>query len=257
MSIDPLIGPKLKIERANEHVTDLHAFIIKFMESNPTEIITERDPQGIQDWYVFRWTANPPERISIIIGEVLYNLRSALDHLACALAKLNGATTISDVYFPFAGSEQEFDSERTKRKMNRLSADAIKLIRELKPYRGGNDFLWCLNKLNCIDKHQVIIVAGAVVTQSQGTAKMIAGTTAPLKFSVPRQIKRFEQEVKIFGFPAGRDPGYEGEVSCEIAFRDVDIVDGYEVIVTLRQFIELTNNIVTGFEKAIFLEGGS
>jgi hypothetical protein len=42
-----------------------------------------------------------------------------------------------------------------------MRKDAIKAINALKPYKGGNEFLWTLHRLNNIDKHRVLITVGA------------------------------------------------------------------------------------------------
>jgi hypothetical protein len=75
-----------KIERANENITNLEAEISAFTTSDSYRI--ERHVDSELREYTFRIfgprTPLPP-RIAVLSGEVIYHLRSSLDHLMWAL----------------------------------------------------------------------------------------------------------------------------------------------------------------------------
>src|SRR5207249_1980289 len=108
------------------------------------EIVREMEPDGVHEAVKIK-IHQVPEMLPVIIGEVVFHLRSALDHVAGSLAVLNGKTT-NGVYFPFAGSPTEFRLPVTQRKIEKLSPAAQKLIRRFKAYKGGNNCLWAMNK---------------------------------------------------------------------------------------------------------------
>ena len=75
---------RLKLIRAAEGIQVVHDKIAAYSSEHPYEIITESD--GTEKLNVFR---EPPPEISVLGGEVIYQIRSALDHLAFDLIKMN------------------------------------------------------------------------------------------------------------------------------------------------------------------------
>lgn len=71
-----------KIDRANHHIVDLYSAIRAFFESKPYEIGAKRNPETRQLIYYLERIEPIPENLALITGDVLFNLRSALDHLA-------------------------------------------------------------------------------------------------------------------------------------------------------------------------------
>lgn len=115
------------------------------------------DANGDQVIYV-RCVPEIPLTISTIAGDILQNLRSTLDHLAYRIVISNSLTTShKEIYFPSGASEAEYMASNRRRKIEVASSEAIKRIDALKPYKGGNDTLWHLIRLNNIDKHRLLL----------------------------------------------------------------------------------------------------
>src|SRR5947208_16718341 len=76
----------MKLTRADEHLKVLHDEVADFMAIHPYEVVTQQDGprRNISAKVVYQHA--PPDRLLMLIGDVLYNLRSALDHLAWSLA---------------------------------------------------------------------------------------------------------------------------------------------------------------------------
>jgi len=73
----------------------------------------------------------------VIAGDVLQNLRTALDYAACALAlQRNPTVNINDVSFPIGPDAKIFEAI-AKKSIQKLSTDARDFIKSLKPYQGG------------------------------------------------------------------------------------------------------------------------
>jgi hypothetical protein len=118
-------------------------------------------------YYVVRVRDVPPA-ISLAAGDIIHNLRGALDHLAFQLyligpgGQAGGAG--SRIYFPIADDAAKYKAE-SPRKIKGLARAAIKAIDAIEPYKGGqtdkSDALWRLEKMNNIDKHRLLIAVGS------------------------------------------------------------------------------------------------
>src|SRR3954447_22792037 len=90
MNAEPFLGPKLKLERAKRHVHELDVALSAYVARNPCVLIGEGDPKG-GGWRVrVSVREPPPEEAAVIIGDIIHNLRSALDLLVNDLAALAG-----------------------------------------------------------------------------------------------------------------------------------------------------------------------
>jgi hypothetical protein len=135
-----LIG--VKIGRANEHFRTLEIEVRQYLDSKPYSIGVKRHPESRRLIY-FVENVNPtPIKLSAILGDVIHNLRSSLDHLAYQRVRVGtGTQPSSRVYFPIADDNAKYPEQRT-RQMNGATQAAITAIDALAPYRGGNDTLW-------------------------------------------------------------------------------------------------------------------
>jgi len=93
-------------------------------------------------------------------GDVVHNLRGALDHLAYQLTKANRPRTTNDefrdIYFPIS-KDKTTHEKAMKRYEKFFGAEAIKLIDSFKPYKGGNEALSRLHSLNNLSKHRLLL----------------------------------------------------------------------------------------------------
>lgn len=165
MSSQHLEGAMLKIARARHHILELEQKIEAYRQTQPYSLSPAEFKPG--DAVAIRLPEKIPPDLSVIAGDVLHNLRSALDHLAYQLAVQNGAENISDVYFPFWRDVATFNSTANER-LKKFSNDAQTFISGLSPYPSGNSVLWTLHQLNIIDKHRLLIFVSG-----RGTMTMV------------------------------------------------------------------------------------
>ena len=143
-----------------------------YSQSDPFEIITDAEGKKI-----LHITRQPPEAISVLAGEMVYQLRSTLDHLAFNLVKLNpsGAALPTDwerrcefpIWFkpPGTGSAYNcFDGA-----LPGISKPAFALIESWQPYhqRGAGNALRLIAQLSNIDKHRHLNVIFPKVSQQE------------------------------------------------------------------------------------------
>lgn len=159
---DRLLGVRAKIERAKYHVRDLESCISAFRKTDPYQLVINEHPDlGKRAYQVRVKIMTPiPSELPLIVGESIYQLRSALDHLAGQLVEANGKIPDTSTYFPIAQTAAKYKASLSG-KVKGMSPDAVSVIDALQPYGcgRGND-LWVLNKLNNTDKHRLLLMVG-------------------------------------------------------------------------------------------------
>ncbi|HXC47592.1 MAG TPA: hypothetical protein VNU20_04825 [Candidatus Sulfotelmatobacter sp.] len=171
MTTPRLIGVRQKINRAKYHLNQLKAALEAWNgteeEGNPL-VIYKNPGRTWWDLSVKEVTPNNPNW-ALIVGDIIHNLRSALDHLVYQLAILHGQSTnfARETFFPISLDASSFSKARVKLESH-IAPRALALIEELQPYKAadlvGKDpkasKLWIVSELDIIDKHRILIVTG-------------------------------------------------------------------------------------------------
>jgi hypothetical protein len=153
----------MKLARANEHLRAVDEAIVDFLKSCPYEVVTEQMRGQIRAHVVYRH--RPPDRLLMVIGDAVHNLRSALGHLAWSLA---GPSADKRTEFPILIDRTKFFTEGMD-KMHDMPAPAQNIIETLQPYhqRHGlpkeKEHLWVLQNLDIEDKHHTLNLVAAGV----------------------------------------------------------------------------------------------
>ncbi len=217
-----LEAPLRKIERADEHIANLSAKIDAFLSSCGYKV--RRDFQGDPPWLkitVEEVNFPPvPYEFSILAGEAVYHLRSALDYLVFELIRANKNEPFRSrkIAWPIF-SRTPKDKSVLEGKVEGVSPAALELIESFQPYRLGASYeehpLWRLKEFNDWDKHNFFIRAfltqpGGIVVNwidEAGEAKFISdqtteGIDAGYEFSVgPGMGIRPEMDIEIKSEP--------------------------------------------------------
>jgi len=172
-----LTGVDLKIGRAKRKLADLDERIKTAFAPNLYRISSEFDSEIAEQVYsVHDLPAIDPEW-ALEIGEVLYQLRSALDHLAWQLVELNGSSPSEQTQFPIRDSPNDKNGQRLPLQTllpQVKDAQILKPIDECQPYNAGDGTdhtiqkarttpLWHLKALNNVDKHRLLLVVVSAV----------------------------------------------------------------------------------------------
>jgi hypothetical protein len=177
MPLKPFDVPRLKIRRARYHIDDLIEQLRVFIKREPffLEITPAPETWTKGKKWVVHVSEEVPLDFAAIIGDVIHNLRSALDLMACELVRANGQSD-DDVHFPFANSATELDEMIEKRHMNRAKPEVIALLKSVAPYKGGNIALRAIHDLDIMDKHQELLptlgMINAPEIPGQGTLRV-------------------------------------------------------------------------------------
>lgn len=215
MAMDERVeGVNLKIDRAKAHYAELRLRVAEFLASKPYKVETKREARGLV--YFLSEVTPTPKALPILIGDVLHSLRSALDHLACQLVEVAGATPSTQIYFPICKDAAAYARDKAG-KTKGMRPVAIAAIDGIKPYGGGgNDTLWRLHALNIVDKHRLLITVGAAlhgvdIARSMASHLQVAQDGQP-GFS-PEAIRMFSS-MQLFLRPA--DPAFPLTVGTEL-----------------------------------------
>ena len=158
---------KLKLIRAKEHLSVLEYRIGAYARASSHLLIAGPDGK-----HTVRIGDQPPADISILVGEVIYQLRSALDHLAFDLVKVNrrGITLPAGwekrcefpllLNIPTKGNPpvayKPLPRDYWDRSLPGISDSAFAIIEGLQPYHrlGVTNALRLIADLSNIDKHR-------------------------------------------------------------------------------------------------------
>src|SRR6185437_13593602 len=100
-------GVAEKLIRAQEHLISLDEASTTFFDKKPYVLNGKHNRDGTQYVVTIRFTESIPTRISVLVGDVLYQLRSSLDHIAWALAEA-GSGGSPDTEFPIILGRDDF-----------------------------------------------------------------------------------------------------------------------------------------------------
>ncbi len=125
--------------------------------------------------FILRELQPIPPQFSVIAGEIVHDMRSALDHLACHLVERSGGKVTNSTAWPIKNSRAAWrrNVERRRRPFQLwrkkgsgplkgipLDSDAWALIERSQPYvrsdDAGSDPLWGLERMWNTDKHRLL-----------------------------------------------------------------------------------------------------
>ena len=155
-------GVSAKIERASEQTQTLRSEMDELCSAIKQGVKEEfHGDAGEQRWVYCGERSDVPIAWSIRIGEILHNLRSALDHLVWQLVLANGQKPEHHNGFPICSDKQVWLRE-CPRKLQGVS-DAIKNeIYLLQPFKAAVSHpLLALRELHNIDKHRHLNLCAA------------------------------------------------------------------------------------------------
>lgn len=247
----------LKLKRAKEHAADLDREVRRFFETSPYKVGTRRDPQTRKLIYYITSVEPSPDCLPLIAGDTIQNLMSTLDHLAYQIVCNDTGDSPPNpkwIYFPIADDVAKY--EATKRgKIQGARQETIDAFDVLKPYKGGNDQLWILYRLNNIEKHRLLITVGSMFQSLDLGAHIstMMKKAFPNLPDFPSMSAFFKPADVLFPLKAGDElfiDGPDAEVNEKMQFRfnvalnEPGIVEGKPLLETLHQFTALVEGIV-------------
>jgi hypothetical protein len=183
-----------RLGRAQKHIETLQCEAEKWIKSGVYELSLETDAKDQPFLQVTRLEV-PPAEFGALIGDILHNLRSSLDHMAFGLVVANyGRRRVPDEYegtsaFPIFNSGPKFRRKVTKGAKKGLPAHGSGLykirgidplaqaeIERLQPYHRRKlpeaRVLWALEWLSNHDKHRTPPLTVVALTGSRTASRL-------------------------------------------------------------------------------------
>lgn len=216
-----LDGAIARAARAKKHVLDLIARIKAFRDEQEQSCgwAWDTDPKhfGEPKLIVHRYVSIPID-LGVIIGEVCYNLRSALDYLIYELAILDSGKVVDGTQFPIEDKRKGFEWRKNGGWLNGLNTAHVAAIEGMQPYRGC---YWTakLRDISNPDKHRHLAL-------HQGTFQVELWANAErLQFlNLPGKISSAQHPV------SGKEVYVQLNFSLQVTFDD-----GEPVVETLKE----------------------
>lgn len=248
-----MLGVEAKIDRAVEQLQTLHREVLA-LRNDPHAWAINQASNADRTEHVIRvnprWDPRRPGRWGAIVGEIVHDLRSALDHIAWELVLANGETPDDFTSFPIYKTEPEqgfvaattWDKRPAKERHGPLvgvNTSALTQIEGCQPYHGGNNaLLGVLNELWNIDKHRHLLPMLVVSAMPQ-----IETTNAKLIEQRIERDRQGAQFVRVIVEPIGPDnaqvhvkPDLPIDIALSVGGGAVAVID------TLRH---LTTHVLT------------
>lgn len=244
-----LQSPKIKVSRAKTILGEVQHCIDDFLSSTPCDLLRGPHEETPGEHVILVKVGDDiPQSIPAMVGDVIHNARSALDHVACCLASQNGARNTNGVSFPFSRIGKDHLQEVAKNKIKKLSKDAQEAVLDLQPYRGGNHPLWILHELDLIDKHRALLMCGVVTSRFHGEFS----SDYPIKMSLPPIYGSLKEGIHLFTIPEDAEFNQKLQVDINVGFNELVELQGQPVIAILNDSIKLVESIISSFEARFF-----
>lgn len=242
---DPLESAKYTLAHAKRHIKNFDALHRGFIHSDPYATVVEFGFPNI-DIHKIKLVKPMPEPLAGVAFDTLNSLRAVLDQSTFAIAVAAG-TNGKKAHFPFGDTLSEVEDRRKAPRggSHQLPKEIFDFIVTLKPYKGGNNFLWAVNKLCNSNKHEVIV---PVAIFAGGGSIDHARIDGALEFNFPPIWDGTKNEMVLAVVKRGSKPDYDLKVATFIAFANVDGIRNKPALNILSNMAIAVERAVVGLE---------
>ncbi len=255
----------LKVDRAKRHLDELSSEVDRYLSSAPVKLVweqmpwTERyratiAPESTVRGLVIHVLCSVPEPLAPIAGDVVHNLRSALDIMMCELVIDADQSVFSkSVNFPFWELPSKKDEAVRKSKARCAGQKVIDLINAWEPFQGGSSRLYALSQLDNMDKHRTLIPTMNGVEFSESYA-LVAHEIPADEFIDPFPARKLavDRVPLISGAVESLPPiGTEVPCVCHLGLDGVDDIRGLGLLEELQWQLETVRAVLLSFELGI------
>jgi len=146
-----------------------------------------------------------------------------------------------------------------------MRQNAIDAINAVKPYKGGNDTLWRLHKLNNVDKHRLLITVGSrfgsvnitptlqremerAWAEHPTSRNLIGKDVFPPVFLNPAdRLFPLKAGDELFVDAPDAEVNEKMQFRLGVAFSEPQVAEGEPLLETLQHMADMVDNLVTSF----------
>lgn len=256
----------LKQNRALAQIEQLNKLISSWVKESSMIIDAELREERLGVRVIFKGFNKPAplDEWGLLAGECIHNMRSSLDNLAFALARLqcDPPDNPNRISFPIYKDQAKF-MENGRRNIDQLPADAASLIEKIQPFqRHGSgqgdspdkDPLALLQELNNADKHRIpsIVFLATEKISFTGDVKFYSDNDAANNVSPNIIINPEPLEVgsTLYEWITTKPielAGGTGKVDASVALQTSR--GNLEFVDILTKLFQYTKLVTSGFEK--------
>lgn len=242
----PLHGAVLKTVRAQDHLDTIRLKVEPFAYGDcEVTIEHKRDPDtGLSS---LRFTMPQPSAdLSVVVGDFLFCLRSALDHIVWALVLANPPAKPSrSNMFPVCSTAEKFADQVSRGRLAGLSDAAQTAVEGLQPYNARHNLLGLLRDLHNIDKHSSLHLTSVSIENVDVTWREGGEDVLDCRFCGEDLTSQAELIVDAVAFGlSGGDAQVSGKATAAVVFQDEPCED-YPIV-------PLFDEILDHFKDAVF-----
>jgi hypothetical protein len=250
-----LSGAWLKVSAADTHISQLEDLVKDYNEEVKPQVVSVPEPGT--NLLSARIQGTPkalPPKTSVLVGDGVHNLRTALDHLACQL--VGQATDGTGFPIPKKGGTPgpaKFERD-VRRRLKGARPEVIAAVVSMQPYEGGvGHRLWTLHRVDITDKHVSHIIAAfdqrSVIWDVGGMFRHLSRQTGSEWLSdTPSWDIALKSEpipltagAELFRAPPEWfTPDYRLRFAFELRFRNPEPVRGLPVLTAMREWRQIT-----------------
>jgi hypothetical protein len=235
---DLFLSAKQKVARARELIAALDAEIQAFNATEPHERMVETDPEGLVQEHTVKLTRPLPESLAGLTQEATIALRAALDQAVFAASKAVGSRRLMDTCFPIAEGAGQLDKVMEE-KCKGVPPEIAAIIRDIKPFKGGNDLIWALAAIAAADKYTLIVPVGSV----DSGLTFVNNKTAP---RVRWDAKR--REIELGSFPIHGKFQPHINIFFSAAFGEIETLENCPILPVLTAMTAEVEGILAVLE---------
>ena len=243
----------MKIERAKQHIDDLNRAVTEYLTQRPFELRIRQTCNPNRRTVYTEVKVTIPEGFSLVLGDAVHNLRSAIDQLCWGMVG-NRAKNPRGVGFPFADREDALRDAIAKKQMDIAPKTVIDEFYKLQPYPDGNKFLHAVNSLDVTDKHRNILLVyqGVKLTGAQMRELIYPREPNFSDNSLLSTVGDWEvqldgtEPIEVFDRKADYQPTFT------IGFGQEEALESLPLDFALENMVTATDKAVRGLARAFF-----
>jgi hypothetical protein len=191
---------RLKVLRAQGHLTELEGLLAADTQRRPHPVSETLEPDNQLGegpwWYRVALDFTPDEMVPVVAGDFLFDLRSAIDHIAVALAPEDRKHKAAFPIFTSdplatdpAGNDLKPKAARAWRRMTQgMALDVVAALTWLQPHasalrhsgKPADHYLAILQALQNADKHRELVVLTTGVAKSEVRIEGVTNWIVPV-----------------------------------------------------------------------------
>jgi hypothetical protein len=245
---DPLSDSRYCLNHAKRHIHKFESESNVFFNTNPYARVIDFETNGSVEVHKIKLVKPMPEELSGIAFDAVNNLRSALDLAGFAVARAVGKNG-KNAHFPFGSDLCEVQS-RVLGKSKDIPKAVFDVMVASRPYKGGNDLLWALNKLCNTNKHEIVTPVATASAGFRGknvTYHKPATPGATLTFK-PLIWDSAKNEMEYARFEGGGALEGEFQFSFFIAMGKIETIGGLPALDVLNAIAGEVERILAAIE---------